>query len=143
MSIYHALLVTAMAMTSQPSSQDSVGSGSQAEFADTCQVCTKSAGVKCTTAIKCAKCSVPCHVSCLVNDFVSSYSSPRKSSLQWLADFLRTEVFSVCITCRGQSSTRDFTFSLAIEIPPRTFQLNSLPLELRISIAKCCQSKAC
>ena len=105
----HASLITATAMTSQPSSQDSIGPGSQAESTDTCQVCTKSVGVKCTTAIKCAKCSVSCHVSCLVNDFVPAYGSPCKSGLQWLADFLRTESFLlVCIKCRGQSSARGF-----------------------------------
>ncbi len=95
-------------LASQPGlGLDTESTASQADaLAPACQMCSKSiSSAKGHVTVKCALCDVTCHLGCMINSYVSIYGGALKTSLQWLADFLRHWNFQhVCGSCK-QSGT--------------------------------------
>lgn len=81
--------------------EDVDDSSSQHTASCTCLLCKKSISTKgLASAVKCEVCAGGCHMGCLVNAFVASNGGSLKTSLQWLADFLKAGNFHyVCSSC--------------------------------------------
>ena len=70
-----------------------------------CHACKKTA--KKAMAVKCVTCGNFCHVTCLVNNFVSINGGANKSGTQWLADFLNHGNFRyTCQQCLATNTTQ-------------------------------------
>ena len=70
-----------------------------------CHACKKTA--KKAMAVKCLTCGNFCHVTCLVNNFISINGGANKSGTQWLADFLNHGNFRyICQQCLATNTTQ-------------------------------------
>ena len=80
--------------------QDNQASHQADQAFATCHQCSKHVGAKCTAAVKCIACRAQSHISCIVNNFVSTNGGAPKTSHQWLTGFLRVANFHfMCSTC--------------------------------------------
>ena len=83
-------------------SDDSVNNSQQAT-AICCSSCSKLVTGKCLS-IKCAVCNVSCHVTCLVNSYVTACGGDKlKNTLTWLTDFLVRNFHFVRSNCKSRS----------------------------------------
>ena len=89
-----------MPVNSQPSCQeeDSWADGSQADSANTCQLCNKSASAK-SALVSCVTCGGHFHVGCLINRFVDVNGTALRIGYSWLAEFLHGNFHYTCSSC--------------------------------------------